>query len=127
MLQYVKGVLLAGFTVPLQIGGAADQFALLDALVGTGATHTLIPRPVLVAVGVEPLGEATFNLAYGKRVVYQIGEARLRLLSNDRTSVVVFGPDDATPLLGSSTLALFSLAPDIDLQYLVPAPGVLEE
>jgi predicted aspartyl protease len=118
---------LAKFTVPLQIGGAADQFALLDALVSTGATHTVIPRPVLVAVGVEPLGEATFKLGNGEVVVYQVGEARLRLLSNDRTSIVVFGPSNATPLLGTATLALFNLAPDISQQHLVPDPGILGE
>ena len=116
---------MAAFSVPLQVGGAADQFALLDALVGTGATHTLVPRPVLAAVGVEPLEKASFHLPNGRTVEYQVGEARLRLLGHDRTSLVVFGPDDATPLLGSVTLALFNLAPDVHRQHLVPDPGVL--
>ena len=116
---------MAAFTVPLQVGGAANQFALLDALVDTGATHTLVPRPVLAAVGVEPLENASFQLPDGRTVEYQVGEARLRLLGHDRTSLVVFGPDDATPLLGSATLALFNLVPDAGQQHLVPAPGVL--
>ena len=115
------------FRVSLQVSGPSAQgFVEIEALVDTGATHTLLPRNMLIELGVKPVERVAFQLADQRTVEYEIGEARLRLDGRERTTVVVFGPEDATPLLGATTLELFNLAVDPVSRRLVPVPGLLK-
>jgi clan AA aspartic protease len=98
----------------------------VDALVDTGATHTLVPANTLRELGVAPLERIMFQLADERTVEYPIGEVRIRLDGRERTAVVVFGPEDAAPLLGATTLELFNLGVDPVGQRLVPVPGLLK-
>ena len=67
------------------------------------------------------------ELADERVVEYEVGEARLRLDGRERTTLIVFGPDDAAPLLGATSLELFNLGVDPVGQSLVPVPGLLKE
>lgn len=116
------------FTVDLQVLGPSGRKAVgVQALVDTGATHTLLPRNLLVELGIDPTERVPFQLADERTVEYQVGEARIRLDGRERTTVVVFGPDDATPLLGATTLELFNMAVDPMRRSLFPVPGLLKE
>ena len=57
---------------------------------------------------------------------YGVGEVRLRLDGRERTVFAVFGPVDATPLLGVTTLELFNLATDPVPRRLISVPGLLK-
>jgi clan AA aspartic protease len=115
------------FTVPLQVGDPAGRrFTGIDALVDTGATHTLLPRDVLLSLGIEALERLSFELADQSVAEYEVGEARIRLDGRERTGLVVFGPERATALLGATTLELFNLAADPVKRQLVPVPGLLK-
>ena len=115
------------FTVPLQVRSPAGQASVeVEALVDTGATHTLLPRNMLIELGVEPVESVAFQLADERTVEYEVGEARLRLDGRERTTLVVLGPDGATPLLGATTLELFNLAVDPLRRRLVAVPGLLK-
>ena len=115
------------FTVPLQVGDTARQRLVeVEALVDTGATHTMLPRGVLVTLGVEATERVAFELADERVVEYGVGEARIRLDGRERTTLVVFGEEGATPLLGATTLELFNLAVDPVRRVLVPVPGLLK-
>ncbi|MBI2872589.1 MAG: clan AA aspartic protease [Chloroflexi bacterium] len=115
------------FTVRIEVGDpAARRFVEVEALVDTGATHTALPRGMLLALGVEPIEKVAFQLADERVVEYEVGEARIRLDGRERTTVVVFGPEGATALLGATTLELFNMAVDPVRRRLVPVPGLLK-
>ena len=115
------------FSTLVQLKGIAGQQPVeVEALVDTGATHTLLPRDLLMSLGVEAVERVTFQLADERTVEYEVGEARLRLDGWERTVLVVFGPEGAAPLLGATTLELFNLAVDPVRRRLVPVPGLLK-
>ncbi len=86
----------------------------------------LRPRDVPDRLGIAVLDRASFQLADDRVTEYQVGEARVRLDGRERTSLVVFGPEGATPLLGATTLALFNLGVDPVSRRLVPVRGLLK-
>ena len=98
----------------------------VDALVDTGATHTFLPRNLLAELGIRPTERLPFQPADESTVEYEIGEARIRLDGRERTTIVVFGPEGAAPLLGATSLELFNMAVDPVSRRLVPVPGLLK-
>ncbi len=115
------------FTVLLQVGASSGgEFVDVEALVDTGASHTMLPGGLLRGLGIEVIERVSFKLADERVVEYEVGEARLRLDGRERTTLIVFGPDDATPLLGATSLELFNLGVDPVGQSLVPVPGLLK-
>lgn len=125
------------FSVEIEVGSAASsRFVKARVLVDTGATHTLLPKSVLLELAVKPVDRVPFSrltgfptaeeLADQRTVDYEVGEARLRLNGRERTTLVVFGPEDAAQLLGATTLELFNLAVDPVRQQLVPVHGLLK-
>ena len=115
------------FNVAIQIGGpSGGEFRPVDALVDTGASHTMLPGNLLTALGVAVIEQVAFNLADERTVEYDVGEARIRLDGRERTTLVVFGPDDAEPLLGATTLQLFNMAVDTVGERLFSVPGLLK-
>ena len=115
------------FTVLLQVGASSGgQFVDVEALVDTGASHTMLPGGLLRGLGIEAIENVSFKLADERVVEYEVGEARLGLDGRERTTLIVFGPDDAAPLLGATSLELFNLGVDPLGQRLVPVPGLLK-
>jgi clan AA aspartic protease len=115
------------FTTVIRIEGPTGRSRSVEALIDTGATHTLLPGDVLRDLGVEPLERVSFRLADERTVEYPVGEVRIRLDGRERMTVVIFGPEGATPLLGATTLELFNLAVDPVGKRLVPVPGLLKK
>ncbi len=100
-------------------------FETLDALVDTGATYTLVPASILRRLGIRPTDSLTFIIAGGSRMQQEIGEATVRLDGRERTTLVVFGDEGATVLLGAYTLEAFSLGVDPRNRQLIPVDGYL--
>lgn len=104
----------------IEVGGpVGNKFVSTEALVDTGATHTLLPGKLVRELGIQSLERIPFQLAPKnsgladeRTVEYEIGEARIRVDGRERTTVVVFGADDAMPLISATTLELFNLAVD---------------
>ena len=105
--------------------GQSGPFEFLGALVDSGATYTLIPRPTLTRLGVAPVDVQTFVIADGSHLERELGEAVVRIDGRTRTTVVVFGDEAAEPLLGAVTLESFGLAIDPVGRQLIPTPGYL--
>ncbi|PKB71565.1 MAG: hypothetical protein BZY87_04755 [SAR202 cluster bacterium Io17-Chloro-G6] len=115
------------FNVSIQVGSpSGSEFRPIDALVDTGASHTLLPGNLLTSLGVVAIGQVTFQLADERSVEYDVGEARIRLDGRERTSLVIFGPDDAQPLLGATTLQLLNMAVDTVGERLFSVSGLLK-
>ncbi len=102
-----------------------ERSAVLDLLVDTGATYTLLPAEVVAALQLPILEERPAELAGGERVVYGVGEVRIRLGERERTTVFLAGPPRCHPLLGAVTLEEFGLAADPLHQRLFPVPALL--
>jgi clan AA aspartic protease len=101
------------FREPMEIAAAAGgDFETIEALVDSGASYTMVPASLLQRLGVRDIDTETFIMADGSRIERPVGEAVVRLDGRQRTTMVVFGDEGSTPLLGAMTLEAFSLAVD---------------
>ncbi len=109
------------FKWPLRISSMDGQHVReIEATVDTGAAYTTLPTRLLRELGVTPMGKRRFLLADGRRIEMDYGEARATVDGESVTTLVVFGEDDAPPLLGAYTLEGLALAVDPVEQRLVP-------
>ena len=114
------------FAVPIQLGSlTGGTFVNLNALVDTGATYTTLPASMLNQLGIQPEGSRRFRLADNRQIEYEVGQARLRLEGQELVVLVVFAPEDASPLLGATALEIFGLGVDPIEQRLIPLPALL--
>ena len=97
----------------------------IEAMVDTGATYTMMPGSLLRELGIEPTDQAGFELADGRVVEMDIGEARDTINGKSVTTLVVFSEDNAPILLGAYTLEGLRLAVDPVNQRLVPTNAIL--
>lgn len=81
-------------------------------MVDTGATDSLVPRRRLEAIGIQPESRRAYVLANGGKVEIDVAVARLELMGEMVGGTVLFGDDDAEPLLGVT--ALESLGIEVD-------------
>lgn len=84
----------------------------LDCLVDTGAIYTMLPRDLLEGIGTRATGVRRFKLANARVEEYQVGEAYVEIQGIGATSLVVFGPEKSTPLIGVTTLELLGFEAD---------------
>ena len=109
------------FNWPLRISSMdGERSRAIEATVDTGAAYTTVPAHLLHEIGVEPTGQRRFLLADGRRVDLDYGQAWATIDGESVVTVVVFGDDDAPPLLGAYTLEGLALAADPVNQRLVP-------
>jgi clan AA aspartic protease len=111
------------FQVELEVAGPTrERFELVEALVDTGSTYTVLPRALLEALGVPVDRRAQFVLADGTEVERDLGRAWVRYDGREEFTLVVFGEH---ALLGAVTLEEFLLAPDPSSRRLVPVRGLM--
>ena len=114
------------FTWPLRISSMDGQQAMdIEATVDTGAFYTTLPTRLLRELGVEPMGSRLFLVADGRRVEMEYGRAWATIDGESEVTIVVFGEDNAPPLLGPYTLEGLALAVDPSSQRLVPASLIM--
>ena len=114
------------FKSPLRISSMDGQQSRdIEATVDTGAAYTTLPAGLLREIGVEATGQRRFLLPDGRRVYMDYGEARATVDGESVTTIVVFGGDNAPPLLGAYTLEGLALAVDPVEQRLVPTSLIL--
>jgi predicted aspartyl protease len=93
------------FTVSIEVGDpAGERFEPVDALVDTAASHTVIPASLLRQLGVEPHDTHPFLLADGRSVQRDVGRTWLKVDGHQEMTIVVFGDNGTTALLGAVTL-----------------------
>ena len=97
----------------------------LDLLVDTGALYTLLPAEVVARLELRAVDDCQAQLASGERVVYPLGEVRVKLDGRERTTMFVAGPTGCPALLGALALEAFGMAADPVHQRLFPVVGHL--
>lgn len=115
------------FKVKLEIGDPEGRrWETLEALVDTGASFSVVPRPILDRLGVMPREKVSFQLADGRSLQCDVAQTEVRIDGRTRTTLVVFGEAGTDPLLGAYTLEGFLLAPDPVNRRLISVPGLLK-
>ncbi|MCY4068115.1 MAG: clan AA aspartic protease [Acidimicrobiaceae bacterium] len=69
-------------------------------LVDTGASHSVVPRKHLEAIGVKPVRQREYEMADGSVKPFDVAPAVLEFMGVPTTGSVIFGDSEAEPLLG---------------------------
>ncbi len=110
------------FEVTIEVAHPIERrFIVVDAVVDTGSSHTILPSALLEELGVERKQEVNVGFGNGTAELCYVGEARIAYTGTEWTCPVIFGADDVY-LLGPTTLELFNLAVDPVRQELVSSP-----
>ncbi len=113
------------FNVLLEVGSpAVGEFIVVDAMVDTGSSYTVLGEDLLADLGVCASERQQFQLGDGSMVGYDMGEVRLRLEGREFSSPVVFGPVGVGALLGAVSLRIFGLVADSVNERLIPMPPI---
>ena len=81
-------------------------------LVDTGATDSLAPAAELHRIGVQAVGKMAYELADGSLQEYPFGLVQISFMGEITAGRVIFGPDDAEPLLGVTALESVGITVD---------------
>ncbi len=93
-------------------------------LVDTGAVDCLVPAKHLRSLGLQPGANRTYELADGTEVRLDIAAAQIEFMGELVGSTVIFGPDDAEPILGVTALESVGIEVDPQNQRLKRLPAV---
>ena len=122
-----KQEMLMGATrVTVAIVNPADKSRRWEGLflVDTGATDCYVPAKSLRAIGIEPVTERDYELADGSKLKIPIGVAQIEFMGDITAATVLFGEDDAEPILGVTPLASVGIEVDPTTQRLKRLPAV---
>jgi clan AA aspartic protease len=111
-------------TTTLRAHEKARKKYVSEFLVDTGATDSLVPAKELKRVGIHPRGRMTYELADGQTVQYDFGLAEIEFMGELTAGRVIFGPDDASPLLGVTALESVGILVDPANRTLKRMPAI---
>lgn len=92
-------------------------------LVDTGAVDCLVPRQHLEGIGLFPLGQRIYGLADGREIRMDVTVARVEFMGEIVGGTIVFGEEDAEPLLGVTALESVGIEVDPHNQTLRRLPS----
>ena len=92
-------------------------------LVDTGAVDALVPRKFLKRIGLSPKAKRTYELADGSQVKLDITTGELEFMGEIVGATLIFGPDDAEPILGVTALESVGIQVDPRTQRLKRLPA----
>ncbi len=98
---------------------------VLDFLVDSGASYSLVDGRVLRALGCKPYVSQDFFLADGTKVTRKMGDAYFELDGNGGAARVIFGEPGDQSLLGVTTLESLGLVLDPFRRQLRPMKMLL--
>jgi len=93
-------------------------------LVDTGATDCLVPREHLEAIGLKPKAKRTYELADGSEVKLDVTSADIEFMGDFAAATIIYGSNDAEPILGVTPLESVGIEVDPQNQRLKRLPAV---
>ena len=111
-------------TTTLRAGEKARKKYVAQFLVDTGATDSLAPAKELRKAGIKPRGRMAYELADGQTVEYNFGLAEIEFMGEITSGRVIFGPDDAEPILGVTALESVGISVDPATRTLKRMPAI---
>jgi clan AA aspartic protease len=115
---------LTHVTVALKSFGTLNGTYEADFLVDTGATDSLAPESELRKAGIQPVGRTAYELANGRVEEYSFGLAEISFMGEITAGRVIFGPDDAEPILGITALESVGITVDPANRTLKRLPAI---
>lgn len=115
---------LTRVTVKVGRGKSATE---TDCLVDSGATYTLLPKPVWKRLGLKPLDKMKFTLADGTVVSRRLSEVWIEYADKGRTVQVILGEERDEALLGAMTLEAMGLVLNPFTRQLMPMKLMLAQ
>jgi clan AA aspartic protease len=92
-------------------------------LVDTGAVDCLVPGKHLKAIGLKPRAKRTYELADGTEAKMDITTGEIEFMGEIVGSTIIFGADDAEPILGVTALESVGIEVDPRTQRLKRLPA----
>jgi clan AA aspartic protease len=111
-------------TVRLRSLGSQNGTYEADFLVDTGATDLLAPASELARAGVQPVGRTAYELANGAVEEYPFGLVEIMFRGEITAGRVIFGPDNAEPILGVTALESVGITVDPTTRTLKRLPAI---
>ena len=111
-------------TVTIRNPADPDRFWEGLFLVDTGATDSLVPKPHLEAIGLEPKGRRVYGLADGTEVAMDVAVGEIEFMGETVGGTILFGAPDAEPLLGLTALESVGIEVDPVNRRLKRLPAV---
>ena len=109
------------FNIVMEVGDpSGERYVPFSGLVDTGSTLTALPESLLTSLGVVPEATGVFELADNRSVERRYGFTRMRYNGRSVVAPVAFAEDDASPLIGATTLEIFAQMVDPVRNRLVP-------
>jgi len=81
-----------------------SAFETVEALVGTGANETSIPRPILDRLGVVPTTRRRVRVAGSKVAEFEAAPVLLSVKGETVVTMCIFGDPDSVPVVGALAL-----------------------
>jgi clan AA aspartic protease len=102
-----------------------QETVAVDFLIDSGAVYSVVPRPILQRLGINPVAQQSFRLASGQTIQRQTAGALFKYGDKAGVAAVIFGEESDSTLLGAHTLEALGLALDPLRRELVPLPMML--
>jgi clan AA aspartic protease len=110
--------------VTLRVPGTRSTGYEGSFLVDTGAIDSMAPRSELMAIGIQPIGSSSYELADGSVHEYEFGLAQIEFMGEVTAGRVIFGPDNVEPILGVTALESCGILLDPTTRTLKRLPAV---
>jgi len=111
-------------TTTLRASEKARKKYAAEFLVDTGATDSLAPAKELKKAGIKTRGRMAYELADGRTVEYDFGLVEIEFMGELTSGRVIFGPDNAEPLLGVTALESVGILVDPTTRTLKRMPAI---
>lgn len=95
-----------------------------DFLVATCATDSMAPAAELRKAGIEPVEKMVYELEDGTMKEYPFGLAIIEFMGEVTAGRIIFGPDDAEPILGVTALESVGILVDPAKKTLERLPAI---
>lgn len=115
---------LTHVTVTIRALGTRNGSYEADFLVDTGATDSMAPAGELRRIGVPQAGATVYELADGTLQEYPFGLVEITFMGEITAGRVIFGPDDAEPMLGVTALESVGITIDPANRALKRLPAI---
>ena len=88
------------------------------------AMNSLAPARHLRGIGLQPRGKRSYELVDGSKVEVDVAAAQVAFMGDVTCTTVIFGDDDAGPILGLTALESVGIEVDPRSQRLKRLPAV---
>lgn len=121
-----RGLKLGSGYLAVTVRNPAQPDQTWDGLfrVDTGITDCMVPKQYLEAIGLFPQGRRAYALADSKPASFDIAAAQVEFMDEIVGATILFGDEDAEPLLGKTALASAGIEVDPSNQTLKRLPAV---